>query len=933
MADFVGRESELDRLAEMAAKVRTGQPQVVCVRGVAGIGKTTMVRRFMADLTGFTVLSATADVTETVVDNGVVDQLVRRVPAAVRAGHPLLARSVPVDASPLAVGAQLLDVLGTLQSTGSVVLVVDDAQWADVSSLQALGFVLRRVWADQVMVVIVTRPTVDDRVAGLLTRLFRAGPPATTMELAGLAASDIVRLSRVVVGDDLPVAAAERLRSFTGGHPLYLRTLLAEVPADELRGRRISMPLSLVSAVRATVHRLPAASQQLVEALAVLGTPGPLARAAHVAGVPRPAEALRPALDAGLTRWWPQEPSSPVGMAHDLQREAIYSGLPPDRRCVLHERAASVVDRGASWAHRVASASEPDEALARELEAAAEEQAAAAHHGLAARYLRWAADLSPKQADSERRLLTAGVQVLFSRDRRSVAPLWSTMEQCGHSALRSLALGMTALLVRGDWPGAQRWLAEALELGAAPGVPKWIRATAAAGLAGAHTWGGRVEESVEAARLALSIGELPVMLHDYTRVLLATGTARLNGMAAALDEFADLPRNPGAVSTAHLDSLACRGAVLTMLGRHEQAAVDLENVVRRQRTGTFVISGTVPYCYLAAGHYQRGRWDEAAIVMEQARNLAEEDEQPQNQVMRRMASVFVPAGRGEWETAAEHVRAAQQLAQRVGGPQDLRYAAIAAAVLHQARGDHARMLAAMRQVPGLDVDGPGGEDRAHLWWDLWWRPLLVEALLGSGRAEAAEAHLTVLTGRARDVPHMGATVARLTAWLLDLRGDTRAALDEAERFLRQPERPSTPFVAALLEHEHGRRLLAEGRGADAMTALDTAKGVFGRLGAVPFVQRVDADLRRGGAVARRPGEMIAGLTDREWDVARLVGQGLTNREVGARLYVTTKTVEYHLGNIYAKLGIGTRRALCDRLAGRPAVRITPTAQGNDTTGS
>ncbi|MFC4857260.1 helix-turn-helix transcriptional regulator [Actinophytocola glycyrrhizae] len=934
MADFVGRESELDRLAEMADKVRTGQPQIAHVRGVAGIGKTTMVRRFVAGLADFTVLTATADLTETVVDNGVVDQLVRRVPSAVRAAAPLLARGVPADASPLAVGAQLLDVLGTLQATGSVVLVVDDAQWADVSSLQVLSFVLRRVWADQVMVLIAARPSPDERVANLLTRLVRAGPSAsTTMELAGLAAPDIARLSRAVVGDDLPAPAAERLRSFTGGHPLHVRTLLAEVPAEQLRGRRIAMPPSLVSAVRATMDRLPDASRNLVEALAVLGARGPLARAARVANVPQPAEALQPALAAGLAQWWPEEPSSPVGMVHELQREAIYTGLAPGRRSVLHGRAAAVVDRGASWAHRVASASEPDEALAQELEVAAEEQADEAHHGLAATYLRWAADLSPERADHERRLLTAGVQVLFSRDRSSAAGLWPAMENCAHSALRSLCLGMTALLVRGEWAAAQRWLAEAMELGADPAQPRWVRATAAAGLAGAYAWGGRVGETVEAARLALSIGELPALLHDYTRVLLAVGVSRSAGMRAALEEMAHLPQQPGAVPTAQLDSLGCRGAMLTMLGRYPEAARDLANVVRRQRTGTFMISGSVPHCYLAAGQYQLGEWDEAAVTMEQARILEEEDEQPQNQVLRRMASVFVPAGRGDWEVAAEHVRAAHQLAQRMGGPQDLRYAAIGAAVLHQARSDHPRMLAALREVPGLTVDDASGGDGAHRWWDLWWRPLLVEGLLGTGHLDVAATQLAALTAAARDAPHARATVTRLSAWLLDASGDRQAALDTAERYLLEPDRPPAPLAEGLLEHEHGRRLLGAGRRADATTALETAKGRFGRLGAVPFERRVDVDLRRAGATDPVTGATIAGLTDREWDVARLVGKGCTNREIGARLYVTTKTVEYHLGNIYAKLGIATRRALRVRLAERPSVDVTPTALGDDSIGS
>ena len=209
-SDFVGREQELARLAVLADKVRSGNPQVVCVRGQAGIGKTTMVRRFVADLTDFTVLLATGDAAETALDLGVVGQLVRRLADDGVHTEPEL--------SPLAVGAQLLDLLGRLQADGSVALVVDDLQWADAPSVQALGFVLRRIWADQVLVVVVSREDGER-----LDRLARSGPSATVIELSGLATDDVARLSRVVAGRLLPDAAAERLRDYTGGHPLHLR--------------------------------------------------------------------------------------------------------------------------------------------------------------------------------------------------------------------------------------------------------------------------------------------------------------------------------------------------------------------------------------------------------------------------------------------------------------------------------------------------------------------------------------------------------------------------------------------------------------------------------------------------------------------------------------------------------------------------------------
>jgi DNA-binding CsgD family transcriptional regulator len=888
-ADFVGREQELARLAALADAARAGNPRVVCVRGAAGIGKTTVVRRFVAGLSGFTVLLATGDAAETGLRLGVVGQLVRRLADGGVHTDPEL--------SPLAVGAQLLDLLGRLQADGSVALVVDDLQWADPPSVQALGFVLRRIWADQVLVVVVSRED-GERWA----RLARSGPPATVVELSGFGTDDVARLSRVVAGRQLPDAAAERLRDYTGGHPLHLRTLLAEVPAEALTGRRIPVPRSLATAVRAATDRLPAPTRDLLEGLAVLGTRGPLAQLAQVAGVAEPSEALQPALAAELARWWPDEPSSPVGIVHELQREAIYSNLSPARRSLLHARAAEVVDRTSSWRHRVAAATTADPALAAELEEAAAEEAGRGRHGAAAEYLRWAADLSPSRADRERRLLTSGVQVLFSRDRVRVFELLPELERCAPAPLRSLCLGFAALYATGEWAAAERWFVEARTAGDAP---RWLRGAAAAGLAGAYTWSGRDRPAIAAVRDALSVGELPVALRDYTEVLGIAARCRVDGMASGLEALAHLPRDPGAVPPEQLDTLACRGAVRVMLGRFADATRDLVEVVRRQR-GVFLIGGTMPHCYLAAGHYQLGEWDEAAAVMRQATSVDEHDEPPQNLVMRRMVAAFVPAGRGDWVTADEHVDAANRLAQRLGGPQDLRYAALAEAVTAQARGDHLAVLAALGRIPGSE----GPDDGVHRWWDLWWRPLLVEALLAVDRPDAAATQLERL--RVRAVGYLDSTLVRLTAWHQHATGDSAGALSLVTAFLRRPRAIEVPLADSLLEHDHGRRLLAAGRVEEATAWLRTAKQRLHRLGATPFERRVDEHLSHAGIPARA-GDALAGLTDREWEVARLVGRNLTNREIGARLYVTTKTVEYHLGNVYAKLGIASRRELRARL--------------------
>ncbi|TDQ01010.1 helix-turn-helix transcriptional regulator [Labedaea rhizosphaerae] len=925
---FVGRTAELAKLSELAEKVRTGAPQVIWVHGPAGIGKTTMVRRFLSDLTGFAVLHAAADPSESVVPYGIVDQLVRRVPQ--RAQVPLLASGIPDEANPLAVGARLLDLLGLIQAGGSVALVVDDVQWIDAPSAHALGFVLRRVWADQVLVVLLARPAEDSHSADLLGKLNHSGGGAVSLELTGLGAGEVSGLALAMTGRRLPVPAAERLRDYTGGHPLHLRTLLADVPLDQLADRhsRLALPRSVVTAVRASLERLPEPSRRLLDGLAVLGTRSPLARVAQVAGVREPSVALQPALDAGLVTWWPNELSSPVAIAHDLQREAIYNALPPSQRSSLHAKAAEVVDPAGAWGHRVAAATATDADLADRLEAAAEEESKAGRHDSAARYLRWAADLSPERADYERRIETSCVQVLFSSDHAWALRLRPKVLQCAPSALRSLCLGLTSLLALGEWGAAQRSLTTVMRLAEQDGehVPRWVRGTAAAGLAAAYTWGGDAKRTVRVAKDALDAGDIPVLMRDYTRVLMAVARSRIDGMAAALDELDHLPRIPSAASVEHLESLACRGAIRAMLGRFVEAKRDLSTVVQRHRTGTYLMSGTVPYCYLAATHYQLGEWDDASIVVRQALSFEDLEEQAQNQTLRRFAATLVPAGRGDWATATEQSGLATRFAQQIGGPQDLRYAALAEAILRQAMADRRGMVAALTRVPGITEADPAEHDDAgvHEWWSLWWRPLLTEGLIGVGELDAAETELTALRVSASGVRYMASTVMRLSSWHMAASGDVPGAVEAVEAFFDRPRGPSTPLADGLLEHDHGRRLLMVGRPGEAGRVLRSAKQRFARLGALPFEQRVDEDLARleaapepvGVPAPRRP-DVLAGLTDREGEVAHLVGRSLTNREIGAELYVTTKTVEYHLGNIYAKLGITSRRQLRDLLAERP----------------
>lgn len=171
---FVGRLREFDQLSACAAKVRDGEAWLAVIEGEAGIGKSALGRRLAASLEDFTVMWAAGDPSETDLPGGVVGQLMRRLDRDVAAGFPLLAHDGPVGASPHAVGGQLLLLLGALEDAGGpVAVVVDDAHWADRLSLQVLGFVLRRLWADRVLTVLLTRSDAE-RTHQTLDRLTRS---------------------------------------------------------------------------------------------------------------------------------------------------------------------------------------------------------------------------------------------------------------------------------------------------------------------------------------------------------------------------------------------------------------------------------------------------------------------------------------------------------------------------------------------------------------------------------------------------------------------------------------------------------------------------------------------------------------------------------------------------------------------------------------
>jgi len=249
------------------------------------------------------------------------------------------------------------------------------------------------------------------------------------------------------------------------------------------------------------------------------------------------------------------------------------------------------------------------------------------------------------------------------------------------------------------------------------------------------------------------------------------------------------------------------------------------------------------------------------------------------------------------------------------------YPAVAEATLAQARGDHARILAALSPLldqPQTDSDGQHDQ--------FWWRPLHVEALIAVGQLSEAATALAMVAALAKNAASLRIGYGWLSGWLAHRLGDAVTARCTYEEALATPvTADESPFLRARLEQAYGQLLLAERSRRPAITWLRRAHEHYAALGARPFVEQCTADLMACGLRGADPGmaEQPAGLSGREHRVAHLVAQGLTNHEVAKELYISTKTVEYHLSNIFIKLGITSRRQLRSPLRDGAAQEFVP----------
>ncbi len=896
---FVGRDAELAFLRGAMDRASDHHSQTVVIEGEGGIGKTTLVERFLHELDGVRLIRARGDESETHVRFAMADQLLRAAaegPAADVLGNGQHVR----------VGMELLELMtGGGGQTASVV-VVDDAHLVDSDSLRALLFAARRLGTSPVLVLLVVRDSGDEVLQEGWLKLATDGTGGWLR--VGPLTADQVSVLGGELGVIMSPEAARRLCEHTRGSPLHTRAVLRELPHDETwqhEHRPLPAPRSYAQLVLERLSRLDPAAVRLIEAAAVLGVRSPLWAATELAQVDHPLETLDDATESGLLRLDDRQLGAFVEFSHPLARSAIYEALSHARRSELNVAAAEVVDDpGAAIRHRVEAATVVNEALLGELERLAHAKMARGAWAAAVSHLLAASRLSPVPDDRERLALEAIDAMMYSGDGASARRLAERTTSFAEGPRRDSVLAYLAIFA-GDLETAQRLLTRAWDrrdlsnddaLAATIAQRSAFLATSRLRGSEAIEWAGRAQ--------AFAPDDLTTGLLCAPSLALGLSFVGRRGDAhAALDRWLDHPDAPR--PGAGFVLLTLQGFLLLADGDLRAARAAFVTAERESLEEGLLVVAALSLSGLTRVEYAAGDWDAAVVSAQRAIALALESDDHWIMAQAHWSASYVPCARGEWQVAEGHldaIRGDEPTFERHIAARAIAVAGVAAA---QERPDE--VLAALEPLERMPR-GEGVDDPAFLPW----HHLKAHALVDAGLLDDAEEFLEVAEELAerRSSELLAARLAHARGKLEIARRRPGPAGDAFTQARELVEPLGMPYELALIELAHGQLLRRGGERRAAAAMLVTARGRLADLGAGPALARCEKELAACGlAPSARKSRDYTALTPQELAVTRLVVSGMTNREVSAELMLSTKTVEFHLSNIYTKMGVRSRAEL------------------------
>lgn len=902
---LVGRDQERERLRIVLANAVRGHPESLVVRGDPGMGKTRLLNAAGDDANELRIIRVDGHEAETDIPYAglsmLLGPLIHGLPELPDAQASALRGALDLGPGQhgdrLGVAAATLTLLANSADERPLFIAVDDAHLLDLPSLEALVFAIRRMRAEPIAVVLTARPAVD--VSPDAQRWLAALPE---MPLGGLD----LDAARQLVADRGTLSGA--MWEATAGNPLALLDMPA-TGSSALPVEPVHLSARLVRAYERRMAGLSERSRRAVLLLAVAGSADDAVDDALAQQDLRRGD-LDAAEDAGLL----VQEISGLRFRHPLVRSAVYHAAAPRHKRVAHRALAAVYERrrtpGAAERrafHLAAATPSPDEGVAAQLADAAR-QAAARHSPVTALALfDRAARLSPFGPARTQRLLDAALTSQAAGMVGAATPLLEL-------ALEETDDQYSITMVQHLQCRIQMWCGQPIEardelLALAdrtePVEPAWSALMRSQAAVVSATLGDQRQAVRMARRAAHLVRDLPAVVR-LPVVLVEALTLALDGagepareLLAWCEEFLT-DYDPLSID----QLLVIAANAYASLEEQVAARRWLESTVRMTRAAGAV--GLLPFqlSWLASACWRDGDWAAGLAHAHAAVNLAEETGWLTELPNALIVLATFEATLGEAAGCREHAARAVEL----GAPSGARIfearAALTLGLLELGEGrpqpaaEHLAVFAEFAHARGL------GDPVL-----LSWAGDLVEAYVRAGEPHRAQAAFEELVREAERTgrPTEHAVAARCRGLLY---ADDERANGAFAAALQWHERTRRPFEQARTELCFGEFLRRHRRPTEARKSLSAALGTFTRLGARLWAQRAEAELRATGLASRpRREHSTIPLTPQELQVALVVADGATNVEAAAQLFLSPKTIEFHLSNIYRKLGIRSRAQL------------------------
>ncbi|MEU6216540.1 AAA family ATPase [Streptomyces sp. NPDC047022] len=909
-----GRDQELAALERALATARAGNSAVLVLRGEAGIGKTALLDHAVGQAVGFRTLAMAGIEWEMELPFASLHQLcapvlgrLHRLPDPQRDALSV-ALGLQKGEAPnrFLVGLAVLGLLSGAAEDGPLACLVDDAQWLDEESLQVLAFVARRLVAESTALIFALRDSDDGREL--------AGLPELIVE--GLNEHDARALLASAVRVPLDPLVRDRIVAETHGNPMALLQLPhALAPAELAGGFWLPGRRPLASRIESAFHQqfrtLPVDSRRLLLTAAAepTGDADLLWRAAVLQGIP--VDAAASAETAGLVEF-----GTRVRFHHPLVRSAVYRGASAPGRRAAHRALAEATDPHLdpdrkAW-HLAHATDRPDEGVAVDLELSAGRAQGRGGIAAAASFLQQATELTPDAARRVSRALAAAQAHIDAGGADQAQSLLAIAEAgpldgLQRARLERLRARLVFSQVRGS--AAPRLLLDAAQrlapLDAALARDTFLEALGAASFAGRLGEGPGLREVAEAARAGPPARTPPrtvdVLLDSIVGRILDGYVAGVAALRHAMHVVRQEQRAGATEAERRWLWLAFRVAPEPLAPElwdddawHEMA---LGAAGLAREAGVLTVL-PMTLTYQACSHVHAGEFDTAEALIDEATAISE----AVGGVPMMYTSLILAAWRGHASPALDLIETSIEEVRARGEGRVLSLAEYATAVLYNGLGRYDAALAAATRACQY-------EDLGFFGWSL---AELIEAAVRSGQPQSGEAALDELTERTR---------ATGTEWALGTAACSRALLSDdqaADALYREAiERLGHCRIVVQLARArllYGEWLRRRNRRQESRAQLRCAHEAFSRFGAGGFAERARRELLATGETVRKrtPGA-DAELTSQEAQIARLAGDH-TNSEIAAQLFISPRTVEWHLGNVFAKLGVSSRRHLRSALS-------------------